>query len=227
VLQRTKPSWASYRTMPVVSASTACGSSWSSASAASGAARLSPCEHRRVGEITGHLQRAAAGDDAAREQVYTLLYGELKRLARGHLSRAGAITLDPSALVHEAWLRSHDTQSGVSRGAFFAHASAVMRSVIVDHVRARGAEKRGGGEAEVTLSTQALDGLPPAPGVLQVDDALRALARIDERCHRVVEMRYFGGLTLEEIAEATELSVPTLKRDWRRARAFLYDYLAG
>jgi RNA polymerase sigma factor (TIGR02999 family) len=180
-----------------------------------------------VGEITDQLQRAAAGDAAARERVYTLLYHELKRLARGHLSRAGAITLDPSALVHEAWLRSHGTAAGPHRAAFFAHASAVMRSVIVDHVRARSADKRGGGHAEVTLSTSAIDGLPAEPGVLQIDDALQALARIDERCHRVVEMRYFGGLTLEEIAGVLELSVPTLKRDWRRARAFLYDYLAS
>jgi len=100
-----------------------------------------------------------------------------------------------------------------------------MRSVIVDHARARAAGKRGGGLADVTLGTGALEGLPQPPDALQVDEALQALARVDARCHSVVEMRYFGGMTLEEIAAVLELSVPTLKRDWRRARAFLFDYL--
>jgi RNA polymerase sigma factor (TIGR02999 family) len=185
-----------------------------------------------VSEITALLQRASAGEAGARDRLYTLLYAELKRLARSHLSRAGPITLDPSAIVHEAWLRSAASVAAGSRGQFFAHASAAMRSVIVDHVRARSADKRGGGHADVTLSTGRLDRLSDSlaatePEALRVDEALQALARIDERCHRVVEMRYFGGMTLEEIAEVMALSVPTLKRDWRRARAFLFDYLSA
>jgi RNA polymerase sigma factor (TIGR02999 family) len=183
-----------------------------------------------MSEITELLNQAQAGQDGARERLYTLLYAELKRMARVHLSKAGPITLDPSAIVHEAWLRSQgplNPPGPASRGQFFAHASAVMRSVIVDHVRTRGAEKRGGAQADVTLGTDHFDGLPAAPEALRVDEALQALARIDERCHRVVEMRYFGGMTLEEIAAVMELSVPTLKRDWRRARAFLFDYLSA
>jgi len=188
-----------------------------------GATRCLEC---RVSEITELLQRAASGEDGARDRLYTLLYSELRRLARGHLAKAGAITLDPTAIVHEAWLRSQTGPLGAAnRGQFFAHASAVMRSVIVDHARARAADKRGGGFADVTLGTGTLDGLVQPPDALQVDEALQALQRLDARCHRVVEMRYFGGMTLEEIAAVLELSVPTLKRDWRRARAFLFDYL--
>jgi RNA polymerase sigma factor (TIGR02999 family) len=180
-----------------------------------------------LSEITELLQSAAQGDMAARDRLYTLLYGELKRLARRHLSQAGPITLDPASIVHEAWMRSQASMAATSRGQFFAHASAVMRSVIVDHVRARAAEKRGGGWADVTLDTAQVEGLTEAPEALRVDEALEALLRVDERLHRVVEMRYFGGMTLEEIAEVMHLSVPTLKRDWRRARAFLFEYLSS
>jgi RNA polymerase sigma factor (TIGR02999 family) len=178
-----------------------------------------------MSEITEQLGRAAAGEAGAQERLYELLYRELKRLARGHLARVGPITLDPTAIVHEVWMRSRSADPATSRSQFFAHASSVMRSVIVDHVRERQALKRGGGNAPVTLETAALNALPGHHEVLQVDEALRALAKVDERCHRVVEMRYFGGLTEEEVAQALGLSVPTIKRDWRRARAFLFDYL--
>ena len=180
----------------------------------------------RMSEITVLLEQVQAGDGAAKDRLYTLLYSDLKRLARAHLSKAGPITLDPSAIVHEAWMRCDGGQPTGSRKQFFGYASAVMRSVIVDHVRERAAQKRGGGVADVTLSTAAFDQLPGQPDAISVDEALQALGRIDERGHQLVEMRYFGGMTLEEIAEVMELSVPTLKRDWRRARAFLFDYLS-
>ena len=180
----------------------------------------------RMSEITVLLEQVQAGDSAARDRLYTLLYSDLKRLARVHLSRSGQITLDPSAIVHEAWMRCDGGVSTGSRKQFFGYASAVMRSVIIDHVRERAAQKRGGGVADVTLSTAAFDQLPGQPDAIHVDEALQALRRIDERGHKLVEMRYFGGMTMEEIAEVMELSVPTLKRDWRRARAFLFDYLS-
>ena len=180
-----------------------------------------------MSEITLLLEQCQSGDATAKDRLYTLLYSDLKRLARAHLSKAGPITLDPSAIVHDAWLRCDGGQSTGSRKQFFAYASAVMRSVIVDHVRERAAQKRGGGVADVTLSTAAFEELPNQPDAMSVDDALRALGRIDERGHKLVEMRYFGGMTMEEIAEVMELSVPTLKRDWRRARAFLFDYLSA
>lgn len=180
-----------------------------------------------MSEITVLLEQCQAGDASAKDRLYTLLYADLKRLARAHLAKAGPITLDPSSIVHDAWLRCGDAPAGGSRRQFFAYASAVMRSVIVDHVRERAAQKRGGGVADVTLSTAAFEDLPQQTDALAIDEALQALERIDERGHRLVEMRYFGGMTLEEIAEVMALSVPTLKRDWRRARAFLYDYLSA
>lgn len=180
-----------------------------------------------MSEITLLLEQVQSGDAAAKHRLYTLLYTDLKRLARAHLAKAGPITLDPSSIVHDAWLRCDGGQNTGSRKQFFAYASAVMRSVIVDHVRERAAQKRGGGVADVTLSTAAFEELPNQPDVVSVDEALQALSRIDERGHKLVEMRYFGGMTMEEIAEVMELSVPTLKRDWRRARAFLFDYLSA
>lgn len=176
-----------------------------------------------TGEITQLLTALAAGDHAARDRLYTVLYPELKRLARSHLAGHAPMTLEPAALIHEVWLKSAGSEAALHRAQFFAHASKVMRSVIVDHVRSRQADKRGGG-AQVTLSTTALEQLAP-PDVLRLDDVLQMLERADGRAHQVVEMRFFGGLELEEIAELLGVSVPTIKRDWRKARAFLFDAL--
>jgi RNA polymerase sigma factor (TIGR02999 family) len=181
----------------------------------------------RLSEITELLGELAQGRAQAGERLYALLYPELKKLARGHLARSGPVTLEPATLIHEFWLRGHAGQDAASRAQLFAHASAVIRSVIIDHLRARNAEKRGGGIGDVTLSTAEFDNLPAPPPALRIDDALHALQRLDARCHDVVQMRYFGGLTLEEIAGVMSLSVPTVKRDWRRARAFLFDFLAS
>ncbi len=187
-----------------------------------------------MSEITLLLQQSRQGDAAARERLYTLLYAELRRLARSQLHRAGQLTLEPSALIHDAWLRSEGSavpSAAANRQQFFAYASTVMRSVIVDHIRDRVAAKRGGGKGELTLSTGALEAVPdPSGGGLDaqsLEDALQALGRADERALQVVEMRYFGGMTLEEIAEEKQLSVPTIKRDWQRARAFLFEQLGG
>lgn len=180
-----------------------------------------------MGEITALLERMRAGDPGAEAALYDALYTELKRLARTHLARAGPITLDPTALIHEVWLRSRGQLPAEGRRQLFAHAGVVMRSVIVDHVRRRGAAKRGDGQQAVTLSTGLLNEQPAPVDMLQLDDALQALQRVDERAHRVVELRYFAGLTMEEMAEATGRSVPSLQRDWRRARAFLFSRLEG
>lgn len=180
-----------------------------------------------MSDVTILLKQLAEGQADAAERLYTLVYPELKRLARSHLHAAGPITLDPSELIHELWLRGRGQSAPEHRGQFFAYASTVMRSVIVDHVRRRSAQKRGGGAAELTLSTAALEEVPAAADVLRIDDALQVLARVDVRAHKVVEMRFFGGMLLEEIAGALSVSVPTIKRDWRRGRAFLFEQLAG
>lgn len=181
-----------------------------------------------MSEITLLLHQIAHGDVAARDRLYTALYPELKRLARTHLARHAPMTLEPAALIHEVWLKSLGDGSGQEaaqhRAQFFAHASKVMRSVIVDHLRRQQADKRGGPERAVTLSTAGFEALP-APDVLQLDEVLQQLARADERAHQVVEMRFFGGLELTEIAPLLGISVPTVKRDWQRARAFLFQAL--
>ncbi|WP_457326558.1 ECF-type sigma factor [Roseateles sp. P5_E11] len=196
-----------------------------------------------MAEVTELLRGVAAGEPGAADQLYSLLYPELSRLARRHLHAVGPVTLDPPALIHELWLRTRGMVVPAYRAQFFALASRVMRSVVVDQLRRRHADKRGGGVAEVTLNTSALlefaatpEGEPvtspssqAAQGMdpIRLDEALNALAAIDERAHRVVEMRFYGGMTQDEIADLLGVSVPTVKRDWRRARAFLFEQLRG
>lgn len=181
-----------------------------------------------MGEVTELLKRSSAGDSGARSELYTLLYADLTGLARAQLAKAGAITLDPAALVHESWLRTSQTAAALpaARPQFFGFAASVMRNVVIDHVRRRDAEKRGGGLDPVTLSTSMPDGTIGKSSLLRLDEALRELAKLDERCHSIVEMRYFAGLSHAEIAESLGVSVPTIKRDWRRAKAFLFDFLS-
>jgi RNA polymerase sigma factor (TIGR02999 family) len=184
-------------------------------------------ENDPLSAITIVLNRALAGDAVSRERLYSLLYAELLRLARSHLSGAGTVSLNPSALVHEAYLRMlrRDATPMRDRRAFFAYASTVMRSVLIDHVRARGADKRGGAYTPVTLTTGVLDSAAAEEDFSRLNDALDALRSVDERGFRVVELRYFAGMTEEDIAEELAVSVPTVKRDWRKARAFLFAQL--
>ena len=177
--------------------------------------------------ITLILNRALAGDAASRERVYALLYAELLRLARSHLSGSGALSLNPSALVHEAYLRmlAREATPMRDRRAFFAYASTVMRSVLIDHVRAGAAEKRGGLSTPVTLTTGVLNSVAAKEDFSRLNDALEALRSVDARSFRVVEMRYFAGMTEEDIAGELDVSVPTVKRDWRKARAVLFEQL--
>lgn len=181
-----------------------------------------------MNDITLLLDSLAAGDAGARDQFYPLVYGELSKLARSHLRRQATLTnLDAPALVHEAYLRlaQRGTLSAANRFSFFAYASAVMRSVIVDYVRERGAQKRGGDIGFETLVTGFARDVFVAEEITALHEALEQLKRIDVRLHDVVEMRYFGGLTLEEIAEVRGVSSMTVKRDWQKARAYLFEVL--
>jgi len=178
-----------------------------------------------MGELTVLLQRAASGDKDAQAPLYRLLYPELMQLARGHLARAGTLSLDATAVLHEAYLRLADAHApSTNRRVFFAYASKVMHSVIVDYVRERNAEKRGSGERPVTLSSVP-DSLFEERSISDIEEALEALARVDERAFSVVEMRYFGGMSEDDIAGALDVSLATVGRDWRKARAFLYERL--
>ncbi len=191
------------------------------------AGRHAPGDDDSKTGLTLILNRALAGDDDCRERVYALLYAELLRLARSHLSGSRALSLNPAALVHEAYLRMlrREATPVRDRRAFFAYASSVMRSVLVDHVRAGAAEKRGGLFTPVTLTTGAVDSAAASEDFSRLNEALDVLRGVDERGFRVVEMRYFAGMTEEDIADELALSVPTVKRAWRKARAFLYEQL--
>jgi RNA polymerase sigma factor (TIGR02999 family) len=181
-----------------------------------------------MGEITALLDQARYGDGASRGRFFTRVYAELDRLARRHLSGQSPLTmLDAPGLVHEVYLRlaQQETLPGSDRAAFLAYASRVMRSVIIDYVRARAAERRGGGRRLLTLNTGVAGQAFDEPQLVALGDALESLERIDERAHRVVEMRYFGGLEIEEIANFLAISPATVKRDWTKARAYLLHNL--
>ncbi len=175
--------------------------------------------------LTQLIHDVAAGDLEARDELFAAAYGELRKLARSRLRDGGRNTfLDTTALVHESYLRFLKTgQLRLDdRRAFFGYASKVMRSVIVDSVRERQAERRGGDRVEMTLDTQAAAELPGGEAeVLHVHEALLALEEAEPRLAKVVEMRYFGGYTEIEIAEALGVTERTVRRDWDKARLLL------
>ena len=176
-------------------------------------------------DITELLASAGAGDKEAPGALFALLYDELRRLAHSKLRRHQAVTLlDTTSLVHESFLKLVGNRAlpVKDRHHFFTYAASVMRSVIIDFARARLAERRGGDAQIVTLDTGLQDQLAaPESDVLRVNDALDVLAAADPRLARIVEMRYFGGLTESEVGEALGLSERTVRRDWNKARMLL------
>jgi RNA polymerase sigma factor (TIGR02999 family) len=183
-----------------------------------------------MSDITQLLQAARLGDRAAADQVVAQLYAELQRIARRQVRRAGELTmLDTTALVHEAWLRlsGNEGKDFPDRRHFLAYAAQAMRSVVIDLVRARQAERRGGGQEHLTLNTAIAELTPQGDDdVLRVHEALDELAQLEPRLAQVVEMRYFGGLLEQEIAEALGVTERTVQRDWQKARLFLSMSLA-
>jgi RNA polymerase sigma-70 factor (ECF subfamily) len=180
-------------------------------------------------DITAILSAWGHGDAKAIDRLFPLVYEELRALARRRAGRGRGETLRTTALVHEAYLRLVDRNHATfeNRRHFFAVAGKVMRRLVVDHARDRGARKRGGGAAPVTLDDEAI-AAPGAPvDLVALDEALGRLEGVDARLGRLVELRYFAGLTLEETAEALEISPATVKRDWFKARAFLLHEMGG
>lgn len=175
-------------------------------------------------EVTQLLVCWSKGDRAALDTLTPLLYDELRRLAAAHLRRGlGSETIQPTALVHEAYLKLADQDSleFQNRAQFFGLAAQVMRTILVDHARSKGAAKRGGGGAPLTLRED-LAAAPESPSeILLLHDALEALALQDERKAKIVEMRYFGGMTAQEIADVMEISLATIGREIRVAHAWL------
>ena len=176
-------------------------------------------------EISLLLARWHDGDREAMDRLFALVYEELRRRARAQLGRHGRATLDTATLVHETFLRLCERKQvdWTDRAHFFAVASLAMRQILVDRARRRLAGKRGAG-ARVELLDEAVVRLDErASDLVALDDALQRLQVLDERLARIVNLRFFGGLTFDEAGEALGLSGRTVKREWRKARAFLLE----
>jgi len=175
-------------------------------------------------DITAQLQAWAAGEQTARDTLFPLVYDELRRIAHRQLRREWqGHTLDTTALVHEAYLRLVDqAHSGFAdRAHFFAVAANAMRRILVDYARRYLADKRGGAPRRVTLTDDMLVAEERADTLLALDEALHELSLIDERLSRVVECRFFGGLTEQETAEVLGVTARTVRRDWTKAKGWL------
>jgi RNA polymerase sigma factor (TIGR02999 family) len=181
-------------------------------------------------DVTELLLRWNDGDEAALDHLTPLLYDDLRRLARDVLTRETAgHTLSPTALVHEVYLRLVDQRRvrWENRAQFFGAAAHIMRRVLADYARSKSAAKRGGGAAKVSIddATATIDAV--ADEILDLDGALNDLGSVDDRKVRVVEMKFFGGMTNQEVAIALGISDATVERDWKLARAWLINALAG
>ena len=183
----------------------------------------------RAHDITGLLASWREGDQQAFERLVPLVYDELRRVARRQLrGEPAAVTIQPTALVHEVYLRLVNVRRATlaGRSHFFAVATGLMRQILVDHARRRRADKRGGGVTLLHLDEVS----PAAPAasldVIALDQALEALSRIDPRQGRVVELRYFAGLTTTEVADVLDVSTATVEREWAFAKAWLLRRLS-
>jgi len=189
---------------------------------------------RAMGDISVLIQRACGGDQAASDQLFTALYADLRKLAARQLGRVFNDGLNATSLVHEAYFRLAKPKAlaVADRAHFFGVAGCAMRQLVVDHARQRQAGKRGGvGHRDQSLDALDEAALPAAlrdsrdTDVFALDQALQQLAKLDPQLTRLVEMRFFAGMELAEIAEVLQRSERSLKRDWRKARAFLHAHL--
>lgn len=179
--------------------------------------------------VTQLLAALREGDDEAMDQLVPLVYLELRRIAQLQLRGVLGATLNTTAVVHEAYLKLGGAKGidYADRGHFFAVAATAMRQVLLDQARRRLADKRGGGAAHTLLENVQIPIEDRAADLVELDHALSHLEELDERAARIVELRFFAGLSVEETAEALETSASTIKREWRRAKAFLYRELGG
>ncbi len=181
------------------------------------------------GEITRLLDAYRDGDRRAFDELVPIVYGDLRRIARAHLRGAQGRTLNTTGLVHEAWVRlaEHTSHGFADRKHFLSVCARAMRNIVIDDARRRAAAKRGGAEKAVTLDEQRVAAAKSPEWMLALDQALERLAQNSPRLARTVECRFFAGLTEEETAEALEVSLRTVQRDWMRARAWLREDLGG
>jgi RNA polymerase sigma-70 factor, ECF subfamily len=180
-----------------------------------------------AGEVTRLLQAWRDGDEVARDRLIPLVYAELRRRAAGHLRRERrGHTLRPTDLVHETYLRlCAQNPAWQNRDQLFGVASRLMRRILVDHARARAAVKRGGIRVTLVENLAAAPSAVAEPDLLDLDAALDELAALDERQAQLVELRFFGGLSIEESARMLTVSIATANRDWTTAKAWLYRRL--
>jgi RNA polymerase sigma factor (TIGR02999 family) len=181
-----------------------------------------------MGEITVLIRAASEGDERAADQLYERLYADLRRLARARLRAGGRdAILDTSVVVHEAYVRLVRAGSvkAADRGQFLAYAARAIRSVVVDFVRERNADRRGGGATAASLSDGVMAPKRDDHEILRVHEALNRLGRLDAALARLVEMRYFAGFDVREIADVLGVSERTVERQWQKARAFLFEAL--
>jgi len=188
--------------------------------------RVLPLE--MANDITRKLQAARSGDEAAIDELYEGVYQELRNLARKQLNRLHGGPLQTTEVVHEAYLRlCKQVELGVEdRVHFYVVSARVMRQVLIDHFRSRSAMKRGGKERPLTLDEARVPIEGRGQVLLDLDDALKRLAELSQRLARVVELKFFGGMTEDEIGVALEISARTVRNDWRKARAWLSRELA-
>lgn len=181
-------------------------------------------------EITQLLINWRHGDKAALDQLTPLVYEDLRRLARGFMGKERSDhTLQTSALINEAYLRlvDQDEPNWQNRAHFFAVAAQIMRHILVDHARSYGYEKRGAGAQKVGLDEVMVFSEERARELVALDEALTSLATLDPRKSRIIELRFFGGLNIDETAEVMELSSTTVQREWRAAKAWLRRFIKG
>jgi RNA polymerase sigma-70 factor (ECF subfamily) len=177
-----------------------------------------------TGEITRLLGKVRTGDEAARAELMDIVYSALRRLASSMMRRERpGHTLQATELLHETYLRLVGQEVNFeNRAHFFAAASTVMRRILVDYARAHRSEKRGGGQVPVALDETVLFSESQSEQMLALEEALQRLARMDARQARIVELRFFGGLTETETADVLKVSARTVKRDWKMAKAWLF-----
>ncbi len=176
------------------------------------------------GPVTQLLVQARLGDDAARDELLRLTYDELRRLARAQLRRERAgHTLQPTELAHEVCIHllGREEVPGENRAQFLAFVAEAMRHILISHARSRGRAKRGGEPERITLEVEELVGVNANPDLIALDEALHRLSELDPRKGRVVELRFFGGMTIEQVARVLKVSDRTVKRDWEVARTWL------
>jgi len=195
--------------------------------------RLAPAKLMNVpsqAEITRLLQAWEKGDRTAEEKLWPVVYSELKRVAQFQMRQERqSHTLQSDALVNELYMRLVDWQKArwQNRAHFFGMCARMMRQILVDHAYARGAQKRGGNTQKIDLEDVAFISESKGPEVLLLDEALKHFAALYPRESEVIEMRFFGGLSVEETAEVLNISPPTVIRDWRFGRAWLLSYMKG